>query len=366
LSQSDPLGLLRSQIDKIDEQLVIFLNKRASVALEIGKIKKSQDASLYAPGREKQILDRLTQTNPGPFPNGALRNVFREIMSGALLVQEGETVAYLGPAATFTHLACLQRFGASVQALPVPSIQAVFEAVEKGKVHFGIVPVENSIEGVVNHTLDLFVDSHLLIEGEILQEVSHCLMSKTGERKKIKKIYSHSHALAQCSRFLETKFPGIPVVAIESTAMAAQKALKESSAAAIASELAARLYQLNLIEEHIEDYRNNITRFLLLSQKPARPTGRDKTSILFAIADCVGGLYKILRPFSEHQINLTRIESRPSKKRPWEYFFYVDAVGHQEEEKMRTALSQLKETALFVKILGSYKMADELTAGGPS
>jgi chorismate mutase/prephenate dehydratase len=358
LPKSDSLGGLRSQIDNVDEQVVSLLNKRARIVQKVGAIKKSQSFDLYAPGREKEVYDRLARINTGPFPNSALKHVFREIMAGSRTLEGNISIAYLGPAATFTHLACLQRFGSSTPTRPMNSIKAVFEAVEKETADFGIVPVENSIEGIVNHTLDLFLDSPLLIYGEILLEVSHALMSKSGKIKAIRRIYSHPHAVAQCARFLEARFPNIPVLEVGSTAMAAQKVASEPSSAAIASELAARLYRLKIIQNRIEDYSNNMTRFLIISKKVAKRTGRDKTSILFSIKDRSGGLHEILRPFADAGINLTRIESRPSKKRPWEYLFYIDLIGHQEEASLQTVLEQIKEKALFVKVFGSYPMAE--------
>ncbi len=358
MSPSDPLATLRSKIDTLDERLVALLNERAAIVQEIGKIKKDQNARFHTAAREQAIYDRLAKMNTGPFPTESLKHVFREIMGGSLSLETEIRVAYLGPEATFTHQACLQRFSASVVTTPTQSIHEVFEQVERGKAEFGIVPIENSIEGIVNSTLDLFADSSLLIYGEILQPVSHALMSKTGERTAIKRIYSHPHAMAQCRNFLEANFPDLPLTDMASTAQAAQRAATEASAAAIASTLAARLYGLTLIEKQIEDYPHNVTRFLVLSQHPPEKTMRDKTSILVSIPDRSGALYETLKPFAQHGINLMKIESRPSKRRPWEYLFYIDMAGHQEEEKVRSALDQVKNEALFVKVLGSYPMAE--------
>ncbi len=270
------------------------------------------------------------------------------------------SVAYLGPEGTFTHLACLQRFGASGDVRPEHSIKAVFDAVEQGQVDYGVVPVENSLEGIVNHTLDLFVDSSLFICGEILQEVSHFLMSKTGNKEEVQTIYSHPQAVAQCSRFLAENFPVVPVIEVGSTAIAAHKVAEEKSAAAIASSAAAQHYDLKIIASQIEDYPNNVTRFLVISKSPAEKSDRDKTSLLLSIRDRSGGLCEILKPFAQQGINLTKIESRPSKKKPWEYLFYMDVLGHQDDEAMRTALGRMKENAIFIRILGSYPVAEAM------
>jgi chorismate mutase/prephenate dehydratase len=263
-------------------------------------------------------------------------------------------VAYLGPRATFTHLACLQKFGNSAQYLPVASIKEVFNEVERDRAHFGIVPIENSTEGVVNHTLDMFIDSNLVIYGEVLQEVSHHLLSKTGRMEDIKTIYSHPHAIAQCRNWLETNVPKIPVAEVPSTARAAELSANDSTVAAIASELAAELYGLKVVRSRIEDNVNNFTRFLVLSQKPPERTGKDKTSVMLSVKDKVGALYDLLRPFASNGINLTKIESRPSRRKAWEYIFFVDIEGHVDEDRVKKALEEIKGRCLFMKILGSY------------
>ncbi len=358
MSELDPLKELRSQIDAMDDRLVALLNERSAIVLKIGEIKKSNNAHFHTPAREQAIYDRLVANNPGPFPNESLKHVFREIMGGSLSLEKEIRVAYLGPEATFTHQACLQRFSASVFTTPVHTIKDVFEAVEKGCADFGIVPVENSIEGMVSHTLDLFVDSPLLIYGEVLQEVSHSLMSKTGKKDAISQIISHPQAIAQCHRFLETHFKTTTMIDSASTAKAAQMAAMDTASAAIASTLAARLYGLTIIEEKIEDYANNVTRFLVVSKKSSERTPRDKTSLLLSIKDKSGALHDLLKPFAEQGINLMKIESRPSKKRAWEYLFYIDIAGNQAEEKIHSALEQIAKEALFLKVLGSYPMAD--------
>ena len=349
---------LRRRIDKLDERILSSLNDRAKIVMQIGKLKKANLSDLHAPAREIEIYDRLSRLNKGPFPNEALRAVFREIISASLALEGPLKVAYFGPKATFTHLASLRQFGFSASHVPVNTIKDVFNEVERGRAEYGVVPIENSTEGVVNYTLDMFVDSPLKIVGEVMQEVSHHLMNKSGKLEGVKHIYSHPHAIAQCRVWLENHLPSIPTTEVSSTAKAAELCNEDPSAAAIASELAARLYGLEIIQRRIEDNINNFTRFLVISRKSLGRTGRDKTSILFTIRDRIGALHDMLKPFSEYGINLTKIESRPSRKKAWEYIFFVDLEGHQEDEKVKKALERLNEQCLFLKILGSYPAAD--------
>jgi chorismate mutase/prephenate dehydratase len=248
----------------------------------------------------------------------------------------------------------MQKFGSSVQYVPVHSIKEVFSEVERSRANFGVVPIENTTEGVVNHTLDMFIDSNLLIYGEILQEVSHHLLSKSGLIEDVKKIHSHPHALAQCRNWLETNLPHVPAVEVASTARAAELCIDEPPSAAIASELAGQLYGLKVIKARIEDNLNNFTRFLILSQRPSERTGKDKTSLMLSVKDKVGALYDLLRPFASHGINMTKIESRPSQRKAWEYIFFVDVEGHINEERVNRAVEEVKGRCLFMKILGSY------------
>jgi chorismate mutase/prephenate dehydratase len=356
MKQKD-MGQYRQQIDQIDEQILKLLNERAKIAISIGKIKKESQAEIHAPNREREIYSRLEQLNSGPFPTEAVRHVFREIISASLALEQPLKVAYLGPRATFTHMACMQQFGLSAMYIPVNSIKEVFNEVERGRADYGVVPIENSTEGVVNHTLDMFVDSPLKIAGEILQEVTHHLLSKTGRLEDIHKIYSHPHAIAQCKTWLENNLSGIPVLETYSTAKAAEICVEDPSVGAIASEVAAKLYGLQIVKRRIEDNINNFTRFLVIATKSPPCTGKDKTSIMFSIKDRVGALYDILRPFSTHGINLTKIESRPSKKKAWEYIFYVDLEGHQDDARVKAALEGLRSQCLFLKVLGSYPTA---------
>ncbi|MDE3224650.1 MAG: prephenate dehydratase [Nitrospirota bacterium] len=346
----------RKEIDRIDDEILRLLNERSKSVIEIGKLKKESDsnANLHTPGREAEIVNRLMAQNQGPFPNEAIRPVYREIMSASLSLEGPQKVAYLGPAATFTHLACIKKFGASAQYIPVNSIKDVFDEVERGRANFGVVPIENSTEGVVNYTLDMFVDSTLLIYGEVLLEVSHYLLSKTGRLDDIAKIYSHPQPIAQCRHWLETNLPQVPVSEVTSTARAAELCATDPAAAAIASELAAQLYGLKIIKARIEDNVHNFTRFLVLSKKAPERTGKDKTSVMISVKDKVGALYDLLRPFASHGLNMTKIESRPSRRKAWEYIFFVDVEGHIDEEPVKKALEEIKSRCLFMKILGSY------------
>jgi chorismate mutase/prephenate dehydratase len=348
------LKLFRQQIDSLDTQILNLLNERARVILEVGRVKSDSKMAAYNPQREEEILQRLNLQNSGPFPQTAISPVFREIISACRSLEAELTVVYLGPPATHTHLACLDRFGSSVRALPRESIQEVFETVEREKANFGVVPIENSTEGVVNRTLDMFIDSEVKICGEVLIRISHDLLSQSGKPEDIEKIYSHPQALGQCRQWLNKNFPHAELAETVSTAKAAQMAAGDPKAAAVASSLASHLYGLKIIESRIEDYLHNYTRFLVLGRKIGEASGRDKTSLLFSISDSPGSLYQVLKPFSEKSINLTKIESRPIKDQPWEYVFFLDFEGHTTDPIIQEAVSELKKNVLFLKFLGSY------------
>lgn len=348
------LEKLRREIDEIDNEILNLLNRRANVVIEIAHIKRNEKAKFYSPEREREILKRLTALNKGHFPNDTLKVVYREILSASLSLEEPLRVACLGPLATFSHLAALRHFGSSVTFVPVESIKSVFDAVEAGKTEYGVVPIENSNEGVISYTLDMFMDYDLKVSAEVMLEISHNLISKSGDKAKIKKVYSIPHATAQCRRWIESNLPGIPILESTSTAKAAELASQDDEAAAIASELAAKVYDLQFVEKNIEDSKHNFTRFLVISKEFPPQTGKDKTSIMFSIKDRPGALYDILLPFKKAKINLTKIESRPSKRKAWEYIFFVDMEGHIEDKKLRKAIDYIKDSCLYLKILGSY------------
>jgi chorismate mutase/prephenate dehydratase len=348
------LEKLRKGIDEIDDKILELLNERSNIVLDIAHIKRNENARFYSPERERQILERLTSLNKGPFPNETLKVIYREILSASLSLEEPLKVACLGPLATFTHLAALRHFGSSASFVPVISIKEVFDAVETRKAEFGVVPIENSNEGVITYTLDLFMDYDLKVSAEVMLEITHNLLSKSGDKAKIKKIYSFSPPTAQCRRWLQLNMTGIPIIEATSTANAAELASRDDEAAAIASELAAEIYNLKFVERSIEDNKHNFTRFLVISKDFPKKSGKDKTSIMFSIKDKPGALYNILEPFKKAKINLTKIESRPSRRRAWEYIFFVDMEGHVEDRRLSKAIDTLKENCLYLKILGSY------------
>lgn len=352
------LTKLRGKIDKIDEDILKLLNNRARVVIEVARLKRKENASFYSPEREKAILQRLISINKGPFPNSAIKPLFREILSASLALEEPLKVAYFGPVATFTHLAAMRFFGSSAKLIPAEGIKDVFEAVYSGQAEFGVVPVENSSEGVVSYTLDMFMDYDLKITGEVMLKISHNLLSRSGDKSKIGKIYSHPQPTAQCRKWLERNVPGIPVQEATSTARAAEMASVDEDAAAIASEVAAKIYDLHFVERNIEDFKDNFTRFLIISWEPAKKSGRDKTSIMFSTKDRPGALFTILEPIKRARINLTKIESRPSKRKAWEYIFFVDMEGHVEDKKVRKAIEEVSEGCLYLKVLGSYPAGD--------
>ncbi|OQY19901.1 MAG: chorismate mutase [Desulfobacteraceae bacterium 4572_35.1] len=351
---SDPLQPLRDKIDAIDNQIMELLNSRAQVVIDVGKAKADSHKSFYVPNREQAIYERLKSGNNGPFPVEAIQRVFREIISASLSLEQPMKVAFLGPQATFTHVATMQQFGLSAQLVAQKSIPAVFDEVARGRADYGVIPVENSNEGVVTHTLDMFMESELKINAEILQEISHDLLSLSSSVDEIERVYSHPQALAQCRKWLEENIPDVPLIDVASTAAAAQMAADDSTAAAIASAMAGAQYGLRQLKSNIADNSCNFTRFLVISRKLPEPSGQDKTSIMFCIKDEPGILLRMLEPFGERGINLSKIESRPLKKRAWEYIFFLDVEGHIKDENVSAAVEELGQYCQFVKVLGSY------------
>ena len=347
------LAELRKKINGIDKKIISLLNDRAGFAKYIGKIKKEAGTSIYTPEREVEIYENIIKENKGPLPNKALFAVYREIMSGSLGLEKKLKIAYLGPEATFTHQAGIKKFGSNVEYYTCPTITDVFRDVEAGRSDYGVVPVENSTEGMVSHTLDMFINSDLKICSEIMLEISHNLLAKCN-MKSVKKVYSKQEVFGQCRLWLEINMRGIALTEVSSTSKAAEIASKEKNSAAIASMLAAAKYRLNVIAKDIEDNPNNITRFLVIGGSIPGPTKRDRTSIMFSVKDRPGALHDILVPFKKYRINLTKIESRPSKRKVWEYYFFVDITGHSENKNVKNALAELEKHCSFLKILGSY------------
>ncbi|MBS3906585.1 MAG: prephenate dehydratase [Syntrophaceae bacterium] len=354
MGRQDKIKDLRQRIDALDRQILRLLNERAEIVLEVGKVKLEGKISTYDPDREAEILRHLVKQNSGPFPKQAIAPVFREIISACRSLENGLTVVYLGPPASHTHLACVKHFGSSIEAISSENIRDIFESVEKEKADFGVAPIENSTEGVVNQTLDMFTGSEVKICGEISVQISHDLLSKSGKRQDIRKVVSHPSALAQCREWLRKNFPDVERVETVSTAKAAQIAVQDRAVAAVAGSLAAQLYGLKVIESRIEDYIQNYTRFLILSRQSREKTGKDKTSILFSIPHSPGSLVQTLKLFEEKGINLTKIESRPVKDKPWEYIFFLDFEGHATDKPVHEAIDEMKKQVLFLKLLGSY------------
>jgi chorismate mutase/prephenate dehydratase len=348
----------RERIDAIDLRILELLNERATCNAEVGKLKG--EAQIFVPSRELAIFERLERANGGPFPTSAIRNVFREIISASISLQRGVKVAYLGPQGTYTHQAAIQQFGRMADFEPASTFSEIFELVESDRAEFGVVPVENSNEGVVSHTLDLFIDSSLTINAEIHVGI-HCdLLSRSGSLDKIESVCSHPQPLGQCRSWLELNLRGVPQISTHSTAQAAERASQDDTIAAIASPVAAQLYGLAVVRAGIEDHRDNTTRFLVIGKQAPPPSDRDITSLLFSIKrDQVGALFRALEPFAKHEVNLTRIESRPTKVRAWEYVFFADFEGHAGDQNVAAAIDELRPRCDFVKVLGSYPRAEQ-------
>jgi chorismate mutase/prephenate dehydratase len=343
----------RKAIDKLDSQIVRLLNERTKHVLAIGEIKLKAGEEIYAPHRERAVLQRICRKNAGPITNDSLRAIYREIMSSALSLEKSMTVAYLGPEATFTHQAAIRRFGSSLRYSSQKTIADVFSEVSKNRADYGVVPIENSTEGVVTHTLDMFVDSDLKIVSQIVLPVQHCLLSNS-PRARIKKLFAHPQALAQCRAWVQHNLPRVEIIETSSNARSAELAAREKETAAIAGILAAEKYKVEVLEQDIQDNAANATRFLVLGRQCSPATRNDRTSVMFSIADRVGALYSALSPFRRFRINMTKIESRPSKRKAWEYFFFVDCDGHVTDSKVAKALKDLAEQCSYVKVLGSY------------
>lgn len=350
----DLLKPLRDQIDGIDVQLLRLLNRRAEIAQEVGKIKNRVNAPIYRPDREARVLRNIAERNPGPLDSGDLQTIFREIMSACRALEKRNIVAFLGPAGTFSEQAVYDCFGSAVETLSCSTIDEVFSAVEASDAEFGVVPIENSTEGAINRTYDLFVRSPLTISNEVSIPIRHNLMTASGNMHGIKQISAHAQALAQCQGWLNTHFPDIPRRAVSSNAEAARIAKDDPTVAAIAGEIASKCYDLRIVNAWIQDEPQNRTRFAVIGRKDTEPTGKDQTSLLVSVKNEAGSVYKMLEPFDRYGVSMTRLESRPIKDRDWEYYFFVDLVGHIKEERVAKALEELKDRVSYFKVLGSY------------
>ena len=357
------LGPIREKIDALDRRLVELLNERLALAAEIGRVKRNAGGQIYVAEREDAVLRKVTAQNTGPIRNEALRAIYREIMSAAIALEKPLVVAYLGPEASNTHAAALRKFGASVEYRPMATVSDIFTAVEKGDTDHAVIPIENSTEGSVREALDSFVESDLKIVAQIYLEISHALIA-TGPLERIERVYSKDQALAQCRHWLQRNLPDARLIDAPSTSRAVQLAKEDPGAAAVAGELAAEHYGVPVIARNIQDKADNTTRFFVLGRRPsgAVGNGKDVTSLLVSLGDEAashsGALLRMLMPLAERGINLSKIESRPSKKRPWDYFFFLDITGHHDEPRMREALAELRKFCPMVKWLGSYPAVD--------
>ncbi len=353
------LDELRKRIDQLDHKLLALLNERARVVVEIGKLKSKGDRPIYAPDREKEIFEKISKANEGPLPDRCLTAIWRELMSGSFVLEKPLRIGYLGPKGSFSHTAAMLKFGQSVEYEPLADITSIFEEVSRGHCDLGLAPVENTMGGGVIETLDALIDSDVKICAELLMAIHHSLLANCS-LEHIEKIYSKPEVFAQCRKWLSAAFKGAQTIAVASTAKAAQTAASEPGAAAIGSSIAADLYGLKVICENIEDTGNNITRFLVIGREDAKPTGEDKTAVLFSTAHKAGALVDVLDVFKRYDINLTNIESRPSKKREWEYYFFVDFLGHRTGGKVQEGLEEARKHCLQLSVLGSFPRATEL------
>ena len=347
---------LREQIDEIDTQILDLLNRRACLAQEVGHVKAETNAPVFRPEREAQVLRSVAQRNPGPLNSHDVQTIFREVMSACRALERRVTVAYLGPTGTFSEqaVAVYQQFGRAIEGMPCASIDEVFRATEAGTADFGVVPIENSSEGVINRTLDLLLQTTLSISGEVSIPVHHSLMTKSGSLDGVTRICAHSQALAQCQVWLNLNHPNIERQAIASNGEAARLASEDPTVAAIASEFAGAHYGLRVVTAHIQDDPHNRTRFAVLGRLQTTPSGEDQTSLVLAVQNKAGAVYNLLAPLAKHGVSMTRFESRPARMGTWEYYFYVDIEGHLQDAGVAKALEELKQNAAFFKVLGSY------------
>ncbi len=352
-SRLDPL---RQRIDALDEQIQELLNKRAKCAQEVAETKRKEGGEVvfYRPEREVEVLRRVRERNRGPLSDDEVVRLFREIMSACLALEQPLTVAYLGPEGTFSQAAAIKHFGHSVSLKSLAAIDEVFREVEAGSADFGVVPVENSTEGAVSHTLDMFIRSPLKICGDVELQIHHQLLSSGESLGDIKSVHAHQQALAQCREWLDSNLPQVERVAVSSNAEGARKAKDNSTIAAIAGDVAADIYGLNHLAKNIEDDPNNTTRFLVVGKYKPTPTGEDKTSLMVSVHNKAGALYALLEPFARHNVSMTKIESRPSRANKWDYVFFVDVEGHVEDDRVAAVIRELSTEVAMLKVLGSY------------
>lgn len=359
LCETAELQKIRDKIDSIDQQIQSLLSERATYAQTVAAIKRDAGATtdFYRPDREAQVIRKVMERNKGPLPDDNIAFIFREIMSACLQLQQPVKIAFLGPEGTFTHAAANKQFGHGMITVPLPTPEAVFREVESGAATYGVLPVENSTEGAVSHTLDCIMSSPLNITGEIEIKINQNLISKAESFADIKKIYSHQQALAQTRSWLDANIPNAERLPVSSTAEAVKLAANDGSAAAISGISAAEIYHVPVLAERIEDDPCNTTRFLVIGKNRLPPSGNDKTSLLLSNKNIPGGLFKLLEPLADYQVDMTKIESRPSRQGTWDYVFFVDVLGHCEDEELKAALNRVERKSSLFKVLGSYPRA---------
>ena len=358
MKQDGKLAQIRRRIDAIDGELLRLLSERAACAQQVAGVKQAAgETAFYRPEREAQVLRQVAAANPGPLPDEAVTHIFREIMSACLALERPLTVAYLGPPGTFSQDATHKHFGQAISSVPQATIEQVFREVDAGAADYGVVPIENSTEGAVTHTLDMFLSTPLAICGEVELAVHQQLLSKAPDLAGVKQIYSHAQSLAQCRRWLAGHLPGVACEAVSSNAEAARRAASEAGAAAIAGESAGRLYELTCLAANIEDEPGNTTRFLVIGRHDTQPSGRDKTSLLLSTGNRPGALASLLEPLRRHGISMTRIESRPARTGRWQYVFFIDIEGHAQDAPVQQVLTELRDVTALCKVLGAYPRA---------
>lgn len=355
---SSSLDELRGEIDALDDDMLTLLERRADLAERIAAAKRSGHLATYDPEREREVLRRLEARGAGRFPSESIRAVYREIMSACLAIQQPPRVAFLGPAGTFSHAAARELFGLAVRYSEAATMDGVFDAVRRGDATYGVVPIENSTEGSVRDAIDALIDGDVSIRQELVLEVNHCLISAASGLTDVARVYSHPQALAQCRGWLAKNLSNAQLVQTPSTAAAAREAVSDTGGAAIGTRLAAELNGLPVLRERVQDVASNVTRFVMLAQEDAPPTGRDRTTLTFAVQDRLGALRRVLEVFDEHGINLSRIESRPSRQKAWDYVFLADLDGHRLDTPIASALDVLTARCPMLRVLGSYPRAD--------
>lgn len=359
MSEEAKLKAIRTKIDELDQKIQSLINERASCAQQVAEIKiqAGETEHFYRPEREAQVLRKIEERNEGPLGDKEMARLFREIMSACLALERPLKVAFLGPAGTYNHVACVKHFGSAIEEKPVRNIEEIFRVAESGQVQFGVVPIENSTEGVITHTLDLLINSTMQICGEVDLRIQHNLISNEKDLSTIKKVFSHQQSLAQCRQWLDRNLPNVEQYAVCSNAEAVRLSKKEKGTAAIAGKMASEIYEVPILNSEIEDEPDNTTRFIVIGKNAVPPSGEDRTSLLVATHNKPGALHKLLKPLASRNIGMSKIESRPSRRGVWEYVFFIDIEGHKDEPQIAEALTEIEHESAMIRILGSYPKA---------